>query len=94
MKVNFSIAIPTYHLILLVMMILQLVHGQDVNVSQGLRGTNRKASLVEENLQTDLNGLETRHTIARKMTRRKKKVHEQTAKLEKKRIWWLNHKRN
>jgi hypothetical protein len=93
MKVNLSIAIPTYHLILLVIMILQLVHGQDVNASQGLRGTNRKSSLVEENLQTGLNGLETRHTIARKMIRRKKKVHEQTAKLEKKRIWWLNHKR-
>jgi carbonic anhydrase len=71
----------------------QLVHGEDVNISQGLRGSYLKASLVEENLQTDLNDLETRHTTAqRKLIKKKIRVHEQSAELEDQRIWWLKQK--
>ena len=95
--VNFSVAstISTYHLILVLVMVLlqRLVHGQDVNISQGLRGTYIKASLVEENVQTDINDLETRHkSVLRKLIKKKIRVHEQSAELEVQRIWWLNHK--
>jgi IMP dehydrogenase/GMP reductase len=101
--VNFSVAgtISTYHLILVpvvIVLLQQLVHAQDVNVSRGLRGTRTPYKteaplLVEENLQTDLNGLETRHKSAlRKLIKKKIRVHEQSAELEVIRIWWLNHK--
>jgi hypothetical protein len=77
----------------MVLLLQQLVHGQDVSISQGLRGTYKKSSFAEENLQTDRNGFETRHkTAGRKLIKKKRRVHEQTAKLEVKRIWWLNHK--
>ena len=91
--VNFSVAgtISTYHLILVpvvIVLLQQLVHAQDVNVSRGLRGTRTPYKteaplLVEENLQTDLNGLETRHKSAlRKLIKKKIRVHEQSAELE------------
>lgn len=74
-------------------MLFQMVKGQDVNLSQGLRGKSKQASLEKENVPSVYDS-EARHKPARKMIRRKKKVHEQTETLETKRIWWLNHKRN
>lgn len=78
---------------ILLLMLFQLVKGQDANISQGLRGNSKQAPSEEENVPSVYDS-EIRHKPARKMIRRKKKVHEQTATLETKRIWWLNHKRN
>lgn len=74
-------------------MYFQWTHGLDVNVSQGLRGANKQA-LLEKEIPSDRHDSEIRHKTARKVVRRKKKVHEQTAKLEAHRIWRLNHEKN
>jgi hypothetical protein len=71
----------------------QWTHGLDVNVSQGIRGANKQA-LLETEIPSDRHYLEIRQKTARKVVRRKKKVHEQTAKLEAQRMWRLNHKKN